>query len=146
MDVVATEVAFHLQEVVVEEVLSKDTEVADLLSKVDLTMGAQMLDLHSTVEEVVNELDLREDLAMIEGHSLETERHQEVKTETGKTFTKDLRDLATTLETDSSEWTRCETNPSKSSSQKLVTTSTERSKIESAEIKEIDQLATSEAS
>ena len=143
---VAQEAVFHMQEVVEQEVLSKDTEEDDLLLKADLNMDAQMRDLHSTVEEAVNEPDSTEDPAMTEDHSLETERHQETQMAAGKTLTKDPRDLATILATGSSEWTRCATSPSKSFSQRHATTSTERSKSESTEIKETDHQPSTETS
>lgn len=142
---VVREAVFHTQEVVEQEVLSKDTEEDDLLLKADLTMDAQMRDLHSTVEEVVHEPDLTEDPAMTADHSLEKEIHQETQTAAGKTLTKDQTDLATIPATGSSEWTRCETNPSKSFSQRHATTSTERSRSESTETKGTDHQLSTEA-
>jgi hypothetical protein len=133
-----------MREVVLQEAIMRDIEAEDLHTKEDLSTGVQMTDPHLMVEEAVTELDLSEEVVMIGDHSLETERHQETKMATGKTFTKDLKDLGTTLETDSSEWTRCAINQSKSSHRRLVITLI--SKVESTEIQEIDQVAAIENS
>ena len=119
------------------------TEEGDLLSMDDLLMDAKMRDHPSMVEEALSEPGSREDPAMSEDHSLETERHQEAQVE-GKTLMTDQRGLATIPAIDSSGWTRCEINPSRSSSQRHETRSTARSNCDSTETSETDHQLNSE--